>query len=132
MEMKKILIVEDDPDNKELLVEIIDSCMENYSYASVNDGEEAIKVANASNFDLVFMDMSVPKKNGYEITNELRKNRNYQTVPIVALTAHAMKGIKERALKSGFDEYLSKPCIPKDLIEVIKKYLGNKENLILN
>ena len=131
-ELKNILIVEDDPDNQELLQEIISYSNPDCNYTSVNDGEEALKAAHASNFDLVLMDMSVPKKNGYEIINELRKTQNYQTVPMVALTAHAMKGVREKVLASGFDEYLAKPCTPKDIIGVIKKYLENKQKTLLS
>lgn len=132
MQEKRILIVEDDPDNQELLKEIIDSCMPNYSYESADNGEEALTAAHKESFDLIFMDMSVPKKNGYQVVTELRKNKNYTSTPIVALTAHTLKGMKEKVLTSGFDEYLPKPCMPKDLINVIKKYLESKQKIILN
>lgn len=128
---KKILIVEDDPDNQELLKEVIDYCMPGCTYATVNDGEEAVKIAEALNFDLVFMDMTLPRKNGFEITNILRKTKDYQTVPIVALTGQVMKGMREKALNSGFDEYLPKPCMPKDIMSVIKKYIDNKAKILL-
>lgn len=131
MEDKNILIIEDDPDNQELLEEIIDYCSPNCKYTSVNNGDEAIKTAENSNFDLVLMDLSIPKKDGYEVLNTLRKTKKYQTVPIVALTAHAMKGTREKILGSGFDEYMSKPCMPGDLIAVIKKYLEDKQKIIL-
>ncbi|OGI02318.1 MAG: hypothetical protein A2104_06310, partial [Candidatus Melainabacteria bacterium GWF2_32_7] len=98
VEMKNILIVEDDPDNRELLEEIISYCEPDCIYTSVDDGEEALKAAKSSEYDLVLMDLSVPKKDGYEIISTLRKTKNYQTVPIVALTAHAMKGMREKIL----------------------------------
>ncbi|OGI23056.1 MAG: hypothetical protein A2255_03335 [Candidatus Melainabacteria bacterium RIFOXYA2_FULL_32_9] len=130
--MKNILIVEDDPDNRELLEEIISYCEPDCIYTSVDDGEEALKAAKSSEYDLVLMDLSVPKKDGYEIISTLRKTKNYQTVPIVALTAHAMKGMREKILSYGFDEYLAKPCLPKDIIEIVKKYIANKGKAILS
>lgn len=132
MENKKILIVEDDPDNQELLKELIDHCMPEYKYSTALDGEDALSTAGNQNFDLIFMDVSVPKKDGYQVLSELRKNKNYMSVPVVALTAHTMNGMKEKALESGFDEYLAKPCNPKVLINTIKKYLDNKKKIILN
>lgn len=131
MDTKNILIVEDDPDNQELLEAIISYSNPDCNYVSVNDGDEAIEKASSSNFDLVLMDLSVPKKDGYEIVKTLRKTNYYKTVPVVALTAHAMKGMREKILESGFDEYVSKPCMPKDIIEVIKKYLENKQKILL-
>lgn len=131
VETKNILIVEDDPDNQELLEEIINYCEPGCKYTSVNDGEEALRVAELSNYDLVLMDLSVPKKDGYEVINALRKIQNYQSVPMVALTAHAMKGMREKILSHGFDEYLAKPCLPRDIIDVVRKYLADKGKVIL-
>lgn len=132
MKDKQILIVEDDPDNQELLKEIIDYCMPDYKYTAACNGEEALNASQKENFDLIFMDMSVPKKNGYEVLTELRKNKNYMSVPVVALTAHTMTGIKEKILDSGFDEYIAKPCKPKVLIDTIKKYLDNKKRILFS
>lgn len=128
---KKILIIEDDPDNQELLKEVIGHYIPGCTYATVNDGNEAVKIAESLNFDLVFMDMSLPNKNGFEITNILRKTKDYKEVPIVALTGQVMKGMKEKALNSGFDEYLAKPCTPKDIMSVIKKYINNKAKILI-
>lgn len=123
MSTKSILIVEDDLDNQELLKEIIDSCPEEYSHYAVADGEEAISKLENNDYDLVFMDVSIPKKDGYEIVKHVRKSSAGAQVPIVALTAHAMKGVKEKVLDSGFNEYLAKPCTPRDLKQVISRYL---------
>ena len=132
MEAKKILIIEDDPDNQELLKEIISSYAPELIYASVNDGEEAIKMAESLEFDLVITDMSLPNKNGYDIIKNLRKNKKYQSKPIVALTAQAMCGIEEKIISSGFSEYIAKPCKPKTIIEVIKKYLETKQKIVMS
>lgn len=128
---KNILIVEDDPDNQELLKEIIDSCPDSYNHESVNTGEEALKHLENNNYDLVIMDVGMPQKDGYEIIKQIRKTSTYNKTPIVALTAHAMKGVKEKVLESGFNEYLSKPCLPKDIKSTIIKYLENKQKILL-
>lgn len=123
MQTKNILIVEDDPDNQELLEEIISSYVPDYKFMSFDSGDKALEAAQKIPFDMVFMDMSIPKKNGYEVIKELRNTKNYQTVPIIALTAHTLKGMKERVLSSGFTEYLSKPCNPDIIINIIKNHL---------
>lgn len=128
---KKILIIEDDLDNQELLKEVIDYCLPGCTYATVNDGEEAVNVAGSLDFDMVFMDMALPRKNGFEITDILRKTQDYKDTPIVALTGQVMKGMKEKVLTSGFDEYLPKPCRPNDIINVLKKYINQKAKILI-
>ncbi|MEW6171382.1 MAG: response regulator, partial [Candidatus Omnitrophota bacterium] len=77
--------------------------------------------------DLILMDLSIPKVSGWDLVKELRKLKSYAKVPIVAITAHAMKGDKEKVISIGCDDYLSKPYRPKELLSIIRKYL--KENL---
>jgi len=130
MNDKRILIIEDDNDNQVLLEEIISSCSSEYSYSSVNNGEDAINASKSDKFDLAFVDMSVPGKNGFDIIKALRKTQN--NIPVIALTANAMKGTKEKILKSGFNEYISKPCTIKDLKDIIKKYLEEKQKILIS
>ncbi len=90
----------------------------------VDDGSEAVQKALSNKYDLILMDMQMPKLNGYEATGILRKNNN--PVPIVALTANAMKGDDEKCFKAGCDGYLAKPVRHKELQGVLKKYLRAK------
>lgn len=91
---------------------------------TVEDGEQVVHEALSGSFDLVFMDMEMPGINGYDATKALRKKA--VTTPIVALTAHAMKGDDKKCIDAGCDDYLPKPIRQKDLMKTICKYLTSK------
>ncbi|MFC1757809.1 response regulator [Planctomycetota bacterium] len=115
--VSRILYVEDGPDNQRLVSHIL--CGAHYDVTIVNDGQEAIdeirrlKTEGLAAFDLVLMDMQMPNLDGYEATRRLR--RDGFTMPIVALTAHAMADDRDKCLAAGCTEYLAKPIRPKDL-----------------
>ena len=88
-------------------------------------GEEALKKVNDERYDLIFMDIMMPKMNGVETLYKLRENEDF-TTPVVALTADAIEGTDEKYLSVGFNSYLSKPIDRKLLNKVINKYLGGK------
>ena len=104
---KKILIVDDNVDSRELVVKVL----KNRGYQTVEavDGEEALERAAAERPDLILMDRSIPKIDGYEVTRRLKSQEGFKDIPIVAVTAHAMKGDREKALEAGCDGYISKP-----------------------
>jgi CheY-like chemotaxis protein len=89
---------------------------------------EAVKTLEGENYDLVLMDMQMPEMDGFEATREIRKRENLIGLhtPIVALTAHAMKGDKERCLEAGMDGYLTKPLRALELDDVLDKYIARK------
>ncbi|MFW5886458.1 MAG: 7TM diverse intracellular signaling domain-containing protein [Bacteroidota bacterium] len=115
---KKILIAEDNPDNFELLREILEPTHAEINWAK--NGEEAIYMAKEDEMDIVIMDVQMPLKNGYDTTKELR---SFYNLPIVAVTAFAQPGEKEKCLASGCNEYISKPIDHAYFIEIINKYL---------
>ncbi len=117
-----ILVAEDSPTNQMLLKLLLEK--NGFEVTIAEDGEKAVQKALGGNFDLILMDIQMPKKDGYEATRELRKNS--LTTPIVALTAHAMDGDEQKCLKAGCDSYLSKPIKHKQLIETIQKLLSGK------
>jgi len=86
-----------------------------------NDGKEALQYAQSIPFDLIFMDIHMPNMNGYEATEAIRKSG--MTIPIVALTANAMKGDGEKCFEAGCDDYLAKPIDRKKLLQILEKYL---------
>jgi two-component system sensor histidine kinase/response regulator len=99
-----------------------------YQVDTANTGKEAFEkyIASSENFDLILMDMQMPEMDGIEATRLIRdwEERNKYRVPIVALTANAIKGDKEKCLENGMDDYITKP-INKDLFfEVIEKWLN--------
>lgn len=121
---KKILVVDDNQDNRELVVKILKS--KGYQMIEAIDGEEALEKAIAEKPDLILMDISIPKLNGYEVTRRLKSRADFKDTPIIALTAHAMKGDREKTIKAGCDGYISKPFNIHELPDQIKTYLKEK------
>ena len=120
---KKILIVDDSKIN----LKVAETLMKPYKFKidTAISGEEALKKVNDKRYDLIFMDIMMPKMNGVETLYKLRENEDF-TTPVVALTADAIEGTDEKYLSVGFNSYLSKPIDRKLLNKVINKYLGGK------
>ncbi len=94
-----------------------------YTLLKATDGEEALDIATRERPDLIIMDMQLPKVSGLEVTRRLRKMPAFSHIPIIALTAYAMKGDKEKFIGAGCDAYLSKPINTRELPEIIGKML---------
>ena len=91
-----------------------------HSVEVANDGREAVEQATAGNFDVILMDLQMPEMDGFEATAAIRSDPRMSRVPIVALTAHAMSGDRERCLAAGMSDYLAKPLDLQQLIEVVE------------
>ena len=96
---EKILVVDDDPDILDALTMILES--QGYQVVTARDGVEGLANLKAENPALVVLDLLMPKMNGFEVTTKLRENPAFSHTPIIALTAHAMKGDRERVIESG-------------------------------
>jgi two-component system cell cycle response regulator DivK len=120
----KILIVEDNQDNRELIVKALR--INGYKLIEAVDGEEAIEKAKSERPDLILMDLFIPKIDGYEVTRRLKGNDEFKNIPVIACTAHAMKGDMEDALAAGCDGYIPKPIDVRKLSNQINSFL-NKE-----
>ena len=120
-EKKKILVVDDNQDSRELVMKILGK--KNYHLLEAFDGEDALNKIMAEKPHLVLMDISMPKIDGYEVTRRLQTMDDYKDIPIVALTAHAMKGDCEKALTAGCKGYITKPINIREFSEQIKQYL---------
>ncbi len=118
--MTKVLVVEDSHFNMALVLEILDDM--GFMAAGVSSGAEAIKNTETEVYDLVLMDIELPGMDGTSIQKILRNNPKYRNVPIIALTAYAMKGDRERFLAAGFDDYISKPINMDDFTNRLEKY----------
>jgi two-component system cell cycle response regulator DivK len=105
--MKKILLVEDNEMNRDMLSRRL--ARKGYEVMIAVDGRQGVEMARMGGFDLVLMDMSLPEVDGWEATRQLREATETHTTPIIALTAHAMSGDRERALEAGADDYDTKP-----------------------
>jgi len=119
----KILLVEDNEMNSDMLVRRLKR--KGYEMLLAVDGLQGVNMAKAELPDLVLMDMSLPEMDGWEASRQLKQDANTKNIPIIALTAHAMAGDREKALEAGCDEYDTKPIEFKRLLGKINSLLGS-------
>ena len=97
--------------------------MGGYEVVTAADGRQAVELASRAPFDVVLMDLQMPGMDGFQATAELRAIPETAKIPIVALTAHAMAGDRERCLAAGMDDYLAKPLDIRTLVDVVEGFL---------
>jgi len=117
--MKTILIVEDNAINQELLARRLKK--RNYQILIANDGEQALQLITANKPHLILLDMNIPKIDGWEVAKICKSQTTTQKIPIIALTAHAMPGDRDKTLAAGCDDYQSKPLEFDELLKKIEK-----------
>jgi len=122
--MKTILIVEDVEFNLDLLVQLLE---DDYTILTASDGAAGIALAEHTRPDLILMDLSLPVIDGWEATRRIKANALLRSIPIIALTAHAMSGDEEKAKAAGCDDYLSKPIDEDLLYAKLRTLLGDGE-----
>ena len=122
--MAKILLVEDNEMNRDMLSPRLKK--RGYEVQIAIDGQEGVDMARSGSPDLILMDMSLPVKDGWTATTELKADADMRAIPIVALTAHAMAGDRDKALEAGCDAYETKPIELPRLLETIQKLLGEQ------
>ena len=119
-----ILVVDENDDNRQLVLKVL-GCR-GYKVVGVVDGEEALTKLTNVNPDLILMDINLPGMDGYEVTRRIRQQEKFANLPIVALTAHAMVGDKEKSLAAGCDAYITKPInvrtFPDSIAAILKEY----------
>lgn len=120
--MARILVVEDNRDNMTLLMDVLTSL--NYDVLQATDGVQGVEVARNEMPDLILMDLSLPRMDGWTATRTIKAEPSLEHIPIIALTAHAMVGDRERALEAGCDDYLSKPINLKELASKLNDLLS--------
>jgi two-component system, cell cycle response regulator DivK len=120
----KILLVEDNELNRDMLSRRL--VHKGYKVIIAVDGEESIKMAQSAMPDIILMDMSLPSIDGWEATTRIKGNPRTKNIPIIALTAHAMVGDKEKAIQAGCDDYETKPIEFSQLLEKIQSLLNKK------
>jgi len=122
---EKILIVEDNPVHTRLIEMTLRA--KNYTILKATNGEEALVIATRERPDLIIMDLNLPQMTGFEVTKKLRENPAFRHTPIIALTAYAMRGDRERVIESGCDMYMTKPINTRELPRVIAEMLSAGE-----
>jgi two-component system cell cycle response regulator DivK len=124
-QMTKILVVEDNEMNRDMLSRRL--VRKKYEVLVAVDGGESVEMARSEAPDLILMDMSLPVMDGWEATRQLKASPETQAIPIVALTAHAMSGDREKAMEAGCDDYDTKPIELPRLLDKIEALLGERK-----
>ena len=117
-----ILVVEDYDDAREMYVEYL--TFTGFNVESATNGLEAIEMTQRLKPDLVLMDLALPKLDGWEATRRLKSDPATASIPVIALTGHALAGHAERAREAGCDSFITKPCVPDELVAEITRVLG--------
>lgn len=120
--VQSILLVEDNEDNRIVYATILRH--HGFNVTEALDGADALTRARSEQPDLILLDISLPHLDGWEVFRQLRERDETRGIRVVALTAHAMPGDRERARLEGFDGYLAKPCEPRAVLAEVRKQLA--------
>jgi two-component system cell cycle response regulator len=120
----RILVIEDNPINLELITYLLKAF--DYTVLTATNGNEGIELAHSQRVDLIICDVHLPGMDGYQVARRLKEHPVLRNIPLVAVTALAMMGDREKALAAGFNSYISKPIIPENFIKQIEEVIRNK------
>lgn len=122
--MKTVAVVEDNPDNRLLAQAILE---DHYVVSEYESGPEALAAFKNTKPDLVLLDISLPDMDGIEVLRHIRSDPELAALPVIALTAHAMAGDRQKYIKAGFNDYVSKPIVDEaTLLDAIRRLLENR------
>ncbi len=128
--MTRILVAEDNAVNRELLRELLE--LRGYTVLEACDGQEALETIEQTHPELLLLDIGMPVLDGFAVVRKIRENPRLARLPVVAVTAYAMRGDREKILNSGFDGYLSKPVDPSSLAKELDRLLAKRDAQSLN
>jgi len=120
---KRVMIVEDNELNMKLFNDLLEA--QGYQTIQTRNGLEALDLARANQPDLILMDIQLPEVSGLEVTKWLKEDESLQRIPVIAVTAFAMKGDEDRIRQGGCEAYISKPISVMKFLETVKSYLGD-------
>jgi CheY-like chemotaxis protein len=120
----RVLLVDDYPDAREMYSEYLQ--FSGFEVVEAANGIEALERAVEAKPDIILMDLSLPVMDGWEATRRLKADKRTAGIPVVALTGHALAGISEGAKRAGCDAFVTKPCLPEDLVKEIQKVLNDR------
>jgi len=129
---QKILLVEDNVDNQNLAKRILEKA--GYKVDIANNGKEAVEAVKKYRYDLILMDVEMPIMDGFKATEIIRENEKkegLERIPVIALTAHALKGYRDKCLGHGMDDYITKPLKKKLLLEIVEKWIDTKITILI-
>jgi two-component system cell cycle response regulator DivK len=119
---KRILVVEDHEDNRQILRDLLASG--GFDMIEARDGARAISAAEADHPDLILMDIQLPVIDGYEATRRIKANPALKEIPIIIVTSYALSGDDEKAREAGCDDYVAKPFSPRQLLAKIRRHIS--------
>jgi two-component system, cell cycle response regulator DivK len=122
----RVLLVDDYPDAREMYSEYLQ--FSGFDVVEAANGIEALQSALERTPDIILMDLSLPVMDGWEATRRLKADDRTASIPVVALTGHALAGISEGAKRAGCDAFVTKPCLPEDLVKEIRKVLDENSS----
>lgn len=118
--MKRILLVEDNPANLQLMEYLLNAF--GYMTICAVDGAQGVAAARREKPDVILMDLQLPVMDGYEATRQIKANPGLAKIPIIAVTAFAMVGDRERILADGFNGYIAKPIAPENFVSQVERF----------
>lgn len=119
---KKILIVEDNELNMKLFHDLLDA--NGYATVQTNNGKNVLELTRTHKPDLILMDIQLPEVSGLEVTSWLKQDAELKHIPVIAITAFAMKGDEEKIREGGCEDYIAKPISVTNFLEVVQRYVG--------
>jgi two-component system cell cycle response regulator DivK len=119
---KTVLIVEDNELNMKLFHDLLEA--HGYNTLETKDGREALKIAREHHPDLILMDIQLPEVSGLEVTKWIKEDESLRNIPVIAVTAFAMKGDEEKIREGGCEAYLAKPISVANFLETVEKFIG--------
>ncbi len=117
----RVLLAEDNEINQQVAEEILQQA--GLVVRIANNGKEAVEMVKAGKFDVVLMDIQMPVMGGFEATQEIRRDERFKDLPIIAMTAHAMAGDREKSIEAGMNDHVTKPIDPDQLISALVKWI---------
>ncbi len=122
--MKTILFADDNPANRELVRDFLEAA--GFQVVEACDGHDALEQVRAHRPDLLLLDVQMPKQDGFQVVAELRRDPRFAALPVIALTAYAMRGDRERMLAAGFNAYLTKPIDFATLVAEVRTQIAGQ------
>jgi len=126
MEKGRILVVEDNMDTYKLVHFVLQK--NGFETFLAVNGRDGVTAAQKQKPDLIIMDLSMPEMDGWTATSILKRDNETSSIPLIALTAHALPGDRQRAMDAGCDEYITKPMDLEDLVEAVQYWLGKRQS----
>ncbi|MBF0238253.1 MAG: response regulator [SAR324 cluster bacterium] len=120
--MKTILVVEDNENNQLVIEDMFRKHRKEYALRFFSTGQGLLSFLDTDAADLILLDMRLPDISGWDLASRLKNNAATSNIPVIAVTAHAMKGDEEKALKAGCDDFVTKPVNRQELLEKVKKW----------